>query len=74
LNQVKQNLISDGKHISILVNVQKLAEPIEIKPGLHKQDATIADKTGYIRLTLWQRDIGKLDQSKSYCLHNVMVI
>ena len=63
LNQVKQNLISDGKRVSFLVKVQKLAEPIEIKPGLYKQDVTIADKSGYIRLTLWQWDIGigKLD-------------
>ena len=55
------------------MKIQKLAEPIEIKPGLYKQDATIADNTGFIRLTLWQQDIGKLDQSKSYRLHNVVV-
>ena len=70
LNQV---IISDGKRVSVLVKIQKLAEPMEIKPGLYKQDATIADNTGFIRLTLWQRDIGKLDQSKSYRLHNVVV-
>ena len=73
MNQVIQNMISDGKRVSVLVKIQKLAEPIEIKPGLYKQDATIADNTGFIRLTLWQRDIGKLDQSKSYHLHNVVV-
>ena len=44
--------ISDGKRISAKVKVQKLGETSEVKQGLHKQDATIADKTACMRLTL----------------------
>ena len=59
--------------MSVLVKVQKVGEKMEVKPGLYKQDATIADKTVYICLTLWQQDVDKLGQGKSYCLHNLVV-
>lgn len=39
---------------------------MEVKPNLFKQDVTLSDSTGTIRLTLWQDDIDKLVLGKCY--------
>lgn len=41
--------------------------------GKRKQDTTIADATASTRLTLWESDIGLLEQDESYQLTKVMV-
>ena len=64
---------SDGKRVSVLVKVLKMEEKEEIKPGLFKRDATIADAKGHLRLTLWKSDTDKLEEGKTYRLHNVLV-
>ena len=71
MNAVQE--IPDGKQISVLVQVQKIGERQEVKQALFKQDATLADKTGHIQLTLWQNDIDKLEEGKTYRLQNLIV-
>jgi len=44
-----------------------------VSGGKHKQDTTIADATASTRLTLWESDIGLLEQGESYQLTKVMV-
>ena len=63
---------SDGKRVSVLVRVLKMGEK-EVKPGLFKRDATIADAKGHLRLTLWKSDTDKLEEGKTYQLHNPVV-
>ena len=40
---------------------------------LHKQDCTIRDKKGSIRIVLWQDNIDKLMEGKSYRIQNVLL-
>ena len=63
---------SDGKRVSVLGRVLKMGEK-EVKPGLFKRDATIADAKGHLRLTLWKSDTDKLEEGKTYRLHNLVV-
>ena len=40
---------SDSKRVSVLVRGLKVGEKDEIKPGLFKRDATVADEKGHMR-------------------------
>ena len=62
--------ISDTKRISMMV---KVIDVEKVKPKLFKQDFMVANKTAYIRLTLWQEDIDKLQNGNSYLLQNLIV-
>ena len=64
---------SDGKCVSVLVRVLKMGEKEEIKLDLFKRDATIADAKGHPRLTLWKNNTDKLEEGKTYRLHNLIV-
>lgn len=63
----------DGKHVAVLVKVLKLGDKEEVKPGLYKRDAIIADAKSHMRLTLWKTDTDKLEEGKTYRLHNLVV-
>lgn len=65
--------LSNYQVISVKAKVLKRNEPTEIKPGLVKQDFTIADGTGIAELVLWQEDINKLSVGESYELEQLMV-
>ena len=68
--QVKKDDVlktSDSKRVSVLVGGLKVGEKGEIKPGLFKRDATIADENGHMRLTV------KLEDGKIYRLQNPVV-
>ena len=67
VNEIKDK--QDGQHASVVVKVLKIAEKEEV----FKQDVTIADKSGTIRLTLWQNDINQMQVGKSYTLDYVTV-
>ena len=64
---------SDGKRMSVLVRALKVREKGEIKPGLFKRDATVADEKGHMHLTFWKSDTDKLEERKTYRLHNLVV-
>ena len=57
---------SEISRFSSRAKVTKKGEPIEIKPGLMKQNHTIADASGYAQLNLWQDDINKLTVGETY--------
>lgn len=59
--------------VCVKIKVLKRGEPIEIKPGLTKQDYTIADTSGTAELILWQEDVDKLNVNESYEVGHLMV-
>lgn len=65
--------IEEYQHVSVAAKVLRVDNQIEVKPGLYNQDSTIADSTGTARLTLWQENINKLEEKKSYELKNLIV-
>ena len=65
--------VQNNQCISVTVKVLHLEPKMEVKPDLYKQDVTVADSTGTVRLTLWQDVIGKLEVDKSYLVENLLV-
>lgn len=61
------------KSVNVRVKVIQLNEPVEIKPGLSKQDLIVADATFTALLTLWQNDVNKLEVGKSYALEQLTI-
>ena len=59
--------------ISCSNKVIKIDEPLKVSGGITKQDTVIADDTGAIKLTLWENDIGTIEEGKSYDFSNVIV-
>ena len=56
-------------HVQQILNVN---EPMEVSGGKKKQDTTISDSTGSIRLTVWVEHINKLEDTSS-CLSGLTV-
>ena len=48
-------------------------EPVEVSGGKTKQDITISDSSGCIRLTVWEEYINKLEEDTSYHFSGVTV-
>ena len=71
LNQLQHQ--DNNQQISVSVKVVQIMDEVEVKPGLIKQDITVSDETSSARVTLWQQDIGRFQEQKSYKLHNVIV-
>ena len=59
--------------VTVTIKAIHLEEPVKVAGGLQKQDVTIADSHGAAKLTLWEADIGKISENKSYQLSNVIV-
>jgi ssDNA-binding replication factor A large subunit len=51
----------------------KVIESLKVSGGITKQDTVIADDTGAIKLTLWENNIGTIEEGKSYDFSNVIV-
>ena len=68
LDQIKQYEKVDVKAKAIKVGCK-----VQVGNGKMKQDVIMADATGIGRLTLWEDDIGILDEGTSYKLSNIMV-
>lgn len=66
-------LLPDYQVVNIMVKVVKRKEPVEVKPGLIKQNFTIADSSGRVELVLWQDDVDKLTVGESYKIEQLMV-
>lgn len=65
--------LTEYSRVTVEINVLKIDDPVEIANGKKKQDIIIADNTQSARLTLWEEDIGKLSESKSYHLSNLLI-
>lgn len=72
-NLVDLPTISCSTNITVRIKVLEVRDTEEVKQGLKKQDVLISDKTGNAILTLWQLNIGSLEDGKSYVLQDVSV-
>lgn len=59
--------------VTVRIKVIKLHDPQTVGTGKIKQDVTIADATAKATLTLWESNVKKLDNQKSYQLNRVIV-
>lgn len=59
--------------VSVDVKVLYVGEPVMVSGGIKKQDVTVADFTTAAKICLWQSDVGKMIEGKSYRLSNVVV-
>ena len=59
--------------ITCTIKVVEISTPLEVSGGKKKQDVTIADTSGTIRLTLWENQIGQFELHRSYKLQGVTV-
>ena len=51
----------------------KVSNPAKVSGNYTKQDITLADSDGVAKIVLWQNDVGKLTEGKSYSFTNVVV-
>lgn len=65
--------LCSSDRVDVKIKVLKTAEPIEVSTGKQKQDIVIVDKSAAIKLTLWEADIGMLEETQSYELRQMMV-
>ena len=70
-----EELDSYGEYERVTVNVKvnHLDTPVVASGGKHKQNVIITDATGSGTLTLWESDIGKLQEQESYQLVKLIV-
>ena len=66
VSQIKDK--DDSELTILMIKVLKVSTKQEVKPGLFKEDVMIGDKSGYIKITLWQNDMQKLELGKSYMI------
>ena len=61
------------ERVTVSVKVIRVDDPMEIPGGLRKQDTMVGDKSGTIRFTVWESEIGQMETGCSYKLVGVMV-
>ena len=61
------------ERVSVKVKVLEVMDCATVPPGKKVQDVIVADLTCTARCTLWEMDIGQLEQGKSYNLKMFMV-
>ena len=59
--------------MSFSAKVIHVNNPIHVSGGKIKQDVTVADPHGSVRLTVWEDDVGKFQENLSYNFHNFVV-
>jgi hypothetical protein len=59
--------------VSVTIKALRVDDPVQIPTGKMKQDVIVGDNTGTTRLTLWEEDIGSMEQGNSYKLQGVTV-
>ena len=58
--------------MSVHVKVTKIGDTRVVgNKKWRKQDVWIADKTGYVSLCLWEDNVDRLEQDKTYWLRNI---
>ena len=61
------------QRVSVTIKALRVDDPQQIPTGKMKQDIIIGDSTGTTRLTLWEEEIGSMDEDSSYQLKGVTV-
>ena len=59
--------------VSVKARVIGKTDPMEVKPGLIKQNYTVADHNACAQLVLWQEDINRLKVGESYAFEKLVV-
>lgn len=65
--------MSNFDKVSFSAKVIHVNNPIHVSGGKIKQDVTVADPHGSVRLTVWEDDVGKFQENLSYNFHNFVV-
>ena len=70
--------LSVNQHITVVGKVVKVGVPGEVTSKLYnkqlmKQECIVRDSNGSCRIVLWETDVGKLNEGKSYRLEKVLV-
>ena len=64
---------NNNQKVTTVAKVVKVYQPTTVSTGKTKQDTTLADATGTIRFTLWEKDVHSLEEGHSYRLVNVII-
>ena len=70
IEEIKDNI---NNKVTFVAKVLHVSTPTQVANGKTKQDVRIADHTNTITLTLWENDIGQLEEKKTYKFYNMMV-
>ncbi len=65
--------LPDFQRVTVAVKAVRVDQPVHVVGGKRKQEIMLSDSSGKSKLTLWEGDIGKISQGKSYMLRNVRV-
>ena len=65
--------IAPFQRVTLVAKAIRVGEVEEVAGGKKKQDIIVGDGTGTARFTIWEGEIGKVWESKSYRLSGMMV-
>ena len=61
------------QRVTVEVKAVRVEEPTEVSGGKKKQDVLVGDSTATARFTVWEGEIGMMDEDVSYRLSGMMV-
>ena len=65
--------MSNFERVNVQVKALKDIGPDKVMSGKYKQDVIIANKSGAMKLTVWENEVGLLEEGKCYQLNQMMV-
>ena len=68
----KLNTMNQYDRVTVQVTALKVKDPVTVK-NKQKQEVVVGDDSGTTTFTLWENNIGKLVENKSYQLNRVQV-
>ncbi len=54
------------QRITVSVKAIRIQEPTEVAGGKKRQDILVGNSTATARLTIWEKEIGNMEEGKSY--------
>ena len=67
------NKLVTYQRVSVEVKALHVEDVMKVSGGKRKQDIIIGDSSGCTRLTVWEGEIGKIEEDESYRLSGMMV-
>lgn len=61
------------QRVSVEVKVTRVEDPLEVTGGKKKQDVIVGDSSGSARVTVWEGEIGSMEEGGSYKMTGMMV-
>ena len=59
--------------VTVKVKAVCVGDCVEVSGGKKKQDLVVADATGHCRVTIWEEEIGKVEEDVCYRMQGMMV-